>query len=135
MTTPAQSNREGWIHAGTNPLGLATQLILIGGVLVAYFFYPVSYIRLIAEDNIGEFATFIALMVASAFFMLVFSCRRSEEHNYWHVLLGVGTLFVAMEEISWGQRLMGLGTGSLRRRRRGSHRGGSCSPAHRWRDR
>ena len=47
--------------------------------------------------------------------MVMFGCARTEKRNYWYLLLALGTFFVAMEEISWGQRLLHLRTPELLR--------------------
>ena len=91
-------------------IALVTQFLLILAPLVLYFYYPVMYVRLISEDNIGESATFLALITASVLFAILFVTSRKKKGGVWHLLLAAGTFFIAMEEISWGQRLLGFHT-------------------------
>lgn len=70
------------------------------------------------EDGLFEYLTAIALVISSVLMgkaVLVLRERRRGESDYrWiflvYVLLMLGFFFLAMEEISWGQRLFGWGT-------------------------
>ena len=56
------------------------QLAIIGAVPVTYFAYPVIFVRLVTEDNWGEFATSVALLVASILFAI---CYRLSSRRKW----------------------------------------------------
>ena len=89
-------------------VAIATQLAVIVGLLVAYYVYPVSWARLVAEDNVGEFSTAFAMLFAALLFAI--AMYRGPFRNYWYGLLALGTFFIGMEEISWGQRLLDVAT-------------------------
>jgi tetratricopeptide (TPR) repeat protein len=101
-----------WFRRGISKhfAAIVAQFILIAAVPITYFAYPVIYVRLIAEDYWGEFATFAAFTIASLLFTVCFVSSKEKKHDFWYLLLAVGTFVVAMEEISWGQRLVGAQT-------------------------
>jgi hypothetical protein len=86
------------------------QLLLIALVPVVYFLAPVTYVRLIDEDNWGEFSTSAAFLIAAALFAICYRAHRASRGRYWYLLLALAGFFVGMEEISWGQRILGLET-------------------------
>lgn len=65
---------------------------------------PQAYQRLVQEDELLEWATFWAFALAAAAFAL--SARRRPA-RWWPLGLAAFCAFVALEEISWGQRLLG----------------------------
>ncbi|MEW6363188.1 MAG: hypothetical protein AB1714_00965 [Acidobacteriota bacterium] len=99
-------------------------LFCIPFVLAAFFvtvkcLVPRSYERMIQEDHLVEYAQsaiyFLASMITACSVKRFFgSGRRGAAVLY--VLLAVGLMFVACEEISWGQRLFNLGAPELFRR-------------------
>ncbi|MGH7380697.1 MAG: tetratricopeptide repeat protein [Candidatus Methylomirabilales bacterium] len=98
------SNASTLIPAVTN-----TILAVVGFMLVFYLYYlhPVGYVYLISEDYWGEYASFVSWAMASCFLAwLLFKNPGFRKPGF--VLLALGTFFVAMEEISWGQRIVGL---------------------------
>ncbi len=94
---------------------VASQVVLILLVPLIHFVYPVFYVRLVAEDNWGEFATFAAFMLAGLLFAWLFLSSKNKLKDIWYALLAIVTLFVAMEEISWGQRIVDVSTPSFLR--------------------
>lgn len=62
------------------------------------------------EDGVVEWLTAIGYFVAAGAFAL--AARSSSRGRWWMILLAVGFFWVAGEEISWGQRLLGLSTPS-----------------------
>jgi tetratricopeptide (TPR) repeat protein len=96
-------------------ISIGAQIGLIAGVVLIYFAYPVIYVRLIAEDNWGEYATFVALMIACFLFSKLFVSSHAKKRDLWFALLALGTFIVAMEEISWGQRIVGAPTPDILR--------------------
>ena len=99
-----------WSAATQTIISVSTQFILIASVPILYFNYPVLYVRLIAEDNWGEWATTVALMLACLLFVISFLNTRDKKRRVWYTLLAVGTFLIAMEEISWGQRVVPVRT-------------------------
>ncbi len=66
----------------------------------------------LTEDGIVEYTT--AVLFLAAFILLVLAARRSSfSRNYriFTALAAVALFVIAMEEISWGQRIFGWGTG------------------------
>lgn len=88
-------------------------LAFIGLLVTIAHFRPGDYLWLITEDGFVEYGTSCAYLVAAA--MTSVSARRcflNREAGYGAVLLVVAGLFffVGMEEISWGQRILGFDT-------------------------
>ncbi|RLA59704.1 MAG: hypothetical protein DRR04_07770 [Gammaproteobacteria bacterium] len=73
------------------------------------------YTRLVMEDNWGEMTTFLCFLVASSLFAHLFWASRSTRSNYWFLALALGLMILALEEISWGQRFMGIPTPDILR--------------------
>jgi len=95
-------------------VALATWMLM----LVTYFQWPNCYFKLGAEDDLGENLTSAFYFLAG--FLLLGRCiarmRRNESHlgrEVLPILLGLFFVFVGGEEISWGQRLMGIATPEL----------------------
>jgi len=97
-----------------NPLVINTTLALIAFALVFYlnFFHPVGYVYLIAEDSWAEYASFVSWTMASCFFSWVLFMDPNTR-RLGLVLLTLGAYFMAMEEISWGQRILGFSSPAL----------------------
>ncbi|MGH7410860.1 MAG: hypothetical protein ACREJ6_07370 [Candidatus Methylomirabilis sp.] len=88
---------------------LTTTLSLVGlmSIFYLFYFYPVGYVYLIAEDHWGEYGQFVSWAMASCFLTwMLIKDRGFRKPGF--VLLALGTFFVAMEEISWGQRIVGF---------------------------
>jgi len=76
------------------------------GFLVASQLYLDHFVVLTQED--GVFENVQAILYFSSSILLFSSLRnniQSSLHRMWIVLLGLGLLFIAGEEISWGQRI------------------------------
>lgn len=63
----------------------------------------------VQEDGYLEWSSFLAFLLASAVFVVCAARQRRASGDFPWFLAGMAlfTLFVAMEEISWGQRLIG----------------------------
>jgi hypothetical protein len=81
-------------------------------ILVYYFIFFIFHFgvfkylditgsELLAEDNAAEWLTFAVSLIASIFFAV---CGYLG--NRFSILLGIAWFFFAMEEISWGQRIL-----------------------------
>ena len=78
-------------------------------VLWTYLNAPFYYSLLISEDLIGETFTFLAYMF-SAVLILVAVYQKIEFRKPGFIVFAFLLAFIAMEEISWGQRLFGFET-------------------------
>lgn len=94
--------------AAVIPTGVALLLFLTA--LYLQSFDPVNYFRLVTEDFYGEYATALAFLLAGLLFA-VLACRRvaGQKRLMW-ALMALGLTFVGMEELSWGQRILGFST-------------------------
>jgi len=93
-----------WLELAWNAI-----LAFLGFALVYYLrhFHPVGYVYCITEDYCAEYATFVSWAVAFCFLAwTLFKHKVARKPGIF--LLGLGTFFVAMEEISWGQRILGF---------------------------
>ena len=87
----------------------------IAALMARFVFYlcyadPVNFVRMITEDNWGEYATAVAYGICSLLlFWLSFQPARRLQRIVL-LLIGLGAFFVAGEEISWGQRIIGFST-------------------------
>ncbi len=61
---------------------------------------------LLVEDGLYEMIGAVACILASTFLISAYS--KTKPRNLWLILLAIGTLVLALEELSWGQRLMGI---------------------------
>lgn len=66
------------------------------------------YYRAVQEDESLEWFTFWAFAFAAAFFWWAARRRARERFPWFFLLVGLFCFFVAMEEISWGQRVAGF---------------------------
>ena len=87
-----------------------TNLIIALSIVIGLFFlqknYPIFYTRLIAEDNLGENATFIAFTLAAGLMFYLFLKSKIKSQKLACGLIAIGSAFIAAEEISWGQRIL-----------------------------
>ncbi|MBW2719351.1 MAG: hypothetical protein JRD94_12630, partial [Deltaproteobacteria bacterium] len=91
---------------------LLANLILLG-LLGAFAWleaaYPNAYYRSVQEDQALEWASFYSFFVAGGVFAIAASRQRRTSGALPWFLVGLSLfcVFVAMEEISWGQRVFG----------------------------
>jgi tetratricopeptide (TPR) repeat protein len=79
---------------------------IVGTYLVMAMYYPLAYIWATYEDLIGEWLQFYLFVAAFIFSIrLAFSGSR---YRIFFALLAVSCFYVFMEEISWGQRIIGF---------------------------
>ena len=74
--------------------------------------YPDWYMALMArEDSLIEWLTFICyfiVFIVSFSISITFYRRNSTPFFFIYMLLSIGSFFIAMEEISWGQRIFNV---------------------------
>jgi len=82
----------------------------VGIIFYLFHFAPVTYTILVTEDKWGEYGSFVSSGIAGAL-LLALSFRRGPylRRVMW-VMIGLAAIFFAGEEISWGQRIIGLST-------------------------
>ncbi|GJL64710.1 MAG: hypothetical protein DHS20C12_29780 [Pseudohongiella sp.] len=83
-------------------------LLHVAGFTLLFFAYPVAFIRSISEDQWVEWMTFWCALLAAGIGMR--ACIRLVGQDWWVTVsvlaLSLFSLFFALEEISWGQRLL-----------------------------
>ncbi len=92
-------------------LGVALFTVLLTNLFVYLAYWsPVRYGILIAEDSWVEYGTAVAWGLAGGVFLFRFvrGPRRAG-----HLAFGLGAILIALEEMSWGQRILGLETPAL----------------------
>lgn len=96
------ASRLSWSEEIVNTIFGITTILL---VFYVYYFDPITYIKLTTEDYWGEWITFVGFMFAFLFFGWLFLKSQPKISGVWFVLLSIASFFIAMEEISWGQRI------------------------------
>jgi hypothetical protein len=102
-----------WGLTSRHALMIAAVPILGSLAISATVLYPGLFQKVIEEDRLVEWLQFGLLLVASLLFAMV-SVRLIRDgrtgRGVLYLLLAFGVFFVAGEEISWGQRILGLDT-------------------------
>lgn len=96
----------------SKPLALSANAAILGFLAFAWWLqasHPHAYYAAAQEDQALEWATFWSFLIAGfVFAAAAFRQRRSENVIPWFVAgLALFCVVVAMEEISWGQRVFG----------------------------
>ena len=74
-------------------------------VAATFFRYPIQFVALVSEDNIGETATAIFCIGAGWIALREAYRSRKAGHGWiWIALFGLGALFIGLEEVSWFTR-------------------------------
>ncbi len=84
-------------------------LIIISKIAIGPAF--VGYIFLISEDGPVEYATFIIYFVTFIISLIsakIFFKRGKKSYGFLYVAMALVFIFIAIEEISWGQRILSL---------------------------
>ena len=89
---------------------LLAAFLLTAGIVYLHTQAPVAYMRLITEDEFGEYATAVSYLVMAAFFALLVVQADGKLRRLLWLFIALCAFFVGMEEISWGQRLFHLPT-------------------------
>lgn len=83
---------------------------VVGAIIYLFYRYPVEYTVLITEDKWGAYGTSVCFGLAGVLLLvLCFTQRPFMQRAAW-LLIGVTAIFIAAEEISWGQRIFGIQT-------------------------
>jgi len=88
--------------------------ILVASIVLLYFTNKDLYMFLSQEDSFFENATAILYFVAGSLLIISSLSKVKRSKIFWKeiltLLLGLFFMFIAGEEISWGQRIFNLGT-------------------------
>lgn len=68
------------------------------------YLYPVAYVRLVTEDQWGEYGTALGFFLAGLLLLVLVLKSGPFSRKLLWALVGIGAIFIAGEEISWGQR-------------------------------
>ena len=83
--------------------------VLFKGILLFQSCFPVAYNYFVSEDSWVEYGTFVCYLLAGFLVLRAIKIDQSTR-RLGYILLCLGLFFIAMEEISWGQRLFGIRT-------------------------
>jgi Tetratricopeptide repeat len=83
-------------------------LLVVGGYLFIAMRYPMAYIWATYEDLFGEWVQFWCFVLALVFSVRLVFARSG--YRMFFAALAMACFYVAMEEISWGQRIFGFET-------------------------
>ncbi len=81
-------------------------LIVVGGYALLAWHWPVLLMWATFEDLAGEWTQ--VFFFAATCIMAWLLAREAGRYRVFFILLGLACFYVAMEEISWGQRIFGL---------------------------
>lgn len=92
---------------------LVAPLMIVAAGVVAALVAPTEFFELTLEDRLVEWSQFVALVVAMVAGALLTVRLRASGHRALLLLAATATVtvfIVAGEEISWGQRILGIDT-------------------------
>lgn len=95
-----------------NPIAVllcSITLAIVGFYAIAVVYYPNAYIISTYEDLYGEWGQTYGFLTTFIFSTLI-SLNKNHPQRWFFVLLAAASFYVFMEEISWGQRIIGFDT-------------------------
>lgn len=95
-----------------NPIAVllfSIPLAIVGFYAIVAIYYPNIYIISTYEDLYGEWAQTYGFLTLFIFSTLI-SLNKNHPQRWFFVLLAAVSFYVFMEEISWGQRIIGFDT-------------------------
>lgn len=87
--------------------------LLLISMYFAYIISPGFFYLVTAEDHLLEYTQFLLYFLAGLYSFknyLIFKNKKTKPHVYLFLFLSISLFFIAFEEISWGQRIIGLKT-------------------------
>jgi hypothetical protein len=87
--------------------------VLALGFALLYLFLPNIYLKIIREDKLVEDLQALSYFISSAIgFMAIVKLHKSPYKDITCILalFAISTLLIGLEEISWGQRILGIAT-------------------------
>ncbi len=88
-----------------------TFLIVLFSYIIMAIRFPVAYIWATYEDLYGEWAQFYNFLIAMI--LSIYIAILSKRYRYFFAVLAIACFYTIMEEISWGQRLLGISSPDL----------------------
>jgi hypothetical protein len=85
-------------------------LAAVSFVFYLFYFDPVNYTRLLTDDQIGEYSTSVGFALSALMLMALSSRKGPLLRRVMWAIMGLIALFIAGDEISWGQRIFHLST-------------------------
>ncbi len=85
-------------------------LAIISFYIIAAIYFPQLYIFGTYEDMYGEWVQFFFFLLTFIFALLNALNPTTKQYRWFFGLLAMAALYTCMEEISWGQRLIGFDT-------------------------
>jgi len=82
----------------------------VGIVSYLFFYDPVSFSFLIAEDHFAEYGTSVSFGLAGITLLILSLAPGPKIRRVVWMLIGITALVIAAEEISWGQRIFNIET-------------------------
>lgn len=94
----------------SNELKIFTILALVLLAMVHYLFYydPVNYVFMIAEDHWAEYSTSVNYAISGILLLFLSFRVKTSLPRILYLLIGISAILIAGEEISWGERLISL---------------------------
>lgn len=83
--------------------------MVFAGILFLHYYRPWLYMGLVLEDFWGEYATFVSYMLAFTMFSWA-TVKNKDMRKPGYLLIPLTMLLIAMDEISWGQRILNIET-------------------------
>lgn len=91
--------------------------LLLGlGFVLLYVFLPDWYLRIIQEDRPVEYLQTVSYFLSSAISIIAVAKLHKSRYKliFWTLLIfAFSTMLIGLEEISWGQRILGFKTPKL----------------------
>lgn len=97
------------IGDGSSPAIFVALSLLVAVVVAAFYYFPYQYGWVVSEDDVGESITFAAFGLAAAAFLYL-AIKVQSPRRYWFTVFAAGCIVAAGEEVSWGQRFVGVPT-------------------------
>jgi hypothetical protein len=80
-------------------------IVALGAVYLLCYFSPVTYVRLVTEDQWGEYGTAVSFGVGGVLLLLLTLKAGPFSRKLLWSLAGICALLIAVEEINWGRRI------------------------------
>jgi tetratricopeptide (TPR) repeat protein len=93
-------------HRTTLSIAWFLYVLIAGGSLLMYFGDPAAWVRFTYEDRLGEWLQMWLFAAVAVLALMV--AYREPGYRWFCLVLAAAACYTVMEEISWGQRLIGF---------------------------